>query len=106
MTENKRFNIIDDEWIGLEGSKYVTAIEDSDSPKKTVYFVYNANVKGVYRLLNQLNDENEYLKETNQKVIKIIREAIVETLDGARYNAERLLEEALQELEKDWEVVE
>ena len=56
MTE-ERYNLIDDEWIGLEGAEYLTAIEDSKNIKKTVYFAYNKNAKGICDLLNKLDKE-------------------------------------------------
>ena len=59
----KRFNVIDDEWIGLSGAEFVTAIEDSDSPKKAVYFVHNHNVKGIADLLNEQNKTITRLKK-------------------------------------------
>jgi hypothetical protein len=61
MSENNRFNLIDDEWIGLDGAEYLTAIEDSNSIRKTVYFAYNENAKGICDLLNKLDEECEKL---------------------------------------------
>lgn len=61
--DEKRFKIINDVWAGLSGSEYVTAIEDTDSPKKTIYFVYNENVQGIVDLLNEQNEEIKNLRE-------------------------------------------
>jgi len=68
MSENKRFNIIDDEWIGLIGAEFVTAIEDSDNPKKTVYFVHNHNVKGIADLLNEQHERIQVLENENEEL--------------------------------------
>lgn len=65
MTE-KRFILVDDEWIGLDGAGHLIAIEDSASPKKTVYFAYKVNAKAICDLLNELYDENEQLESDLQ----------------------------------------
>ena len=46
--------------------------------------------------IQKLLKENEQLKQSNKEAIDLISEAIVEALDGARYNVEDLLEEAIE----------
>ena len=70
------------------------------------------------KLLNELHEKNqdllldcdtlkyfyqgmiEQLRESNEKVIMLMNEAIIEALDGARYNVVDLLEKAIEELKK------
>lgn len=45
---------------------------------------------------DKVYDENEQLKQSNKEAVDLISEAIVEALDGARYNVEDLLEKAIE----------
>ena len=47
-------------------------------------------------IMNELNDENKELKEN---VSRLIRKAIIEILDGQRYEGKRILNETLRLLE-------
>ena len=46
--------------------------------------------------IQELEKENEQLKQLNKEAVDLISEAIVEALDGARYNVEELLEKAIK----------
>ena len=56
----------------------------------------NIRVEYADNMIGLLNE----LHESNEKIIMLMNEAIIEALDGARYNVVDLLEKAIEELKK------
>lgn len=70
------------------------------------YIEYNEIVldaSDVVEILNSYQDENERLKQSNNEVIELILDGIVEMHDGKRDYAESILNKAIRLLKGDVE---
>ena len=91
MTE-KRFTIIYNEHS--EMMQYV----DNQKEEPNRWAIWNASETA--QKLNKLNDENEELKQSNQKAIELMLDGIVEMHDGKRDYAETLFNKAIELIKK------
>lgn len=77
---------------------------DNTEPITTEFENWDKNdIKNLVELLNNLNNENEKLKQSNNEAIGFIFDGIVEMHDGKRDYAESIFNKAIKLLRGDVE---